>query len=262
MSLFSSAIIEDINVMHKARLASLAYFYFDYKDTHKQTRRDAISSLLFQLSAQSDDCCDILYRLYLVHNSGAQMPSDGILTECLKNMLSLSSKAPTYIIMDAIDECPNTFGTPSPREQILDLIEDLIDLSLPNLRLCVTSRPEIDIQLVLEPLLRPHFRVSLHDAIEQKQDIADYIEAFVYSDRNMRRWREEDKKLVIEELTRRADGMSGPHYVPIRLAHIVYYPGFDGRIANWKSCDAVSHRVSAVLCTSSPKCWPRHTSVY
>ena len=262
MSLLSSAIIEDIKVMQETRLASMAYFYFDFKDMHKQTRRDAISSLLFQLSAQSDDCCDILYHLYLVHNSGAQMPSDGILTECLKNMLSLSSKAPTYIIMDAIDECPNTFGTPSPREQILDLIEDLIDLSLPNLRMCVTSRFEIDIQAVLEPLLPSHLRVSLHDEIGQKQDIANYIKTFVYSERHMRRWREEDKKLVIEELTRRADGMSGPHYAPIRLAHIIYYPGFDGRIASWKICDAVCHQVSAMLCTSSPICWPRHTSVY
>jgi hypothetical protein len=232
MSLLSSAIIEDIKVMHEARLASMAYFYFDFRDVHKQTRRDAISSLLFQLSAQSDDCCDILCRLYSVHNSGAQMPSDGILTECLKNMLSLPSKAPTYIIMDAIDECPNTSGTPSPREQILDLVEDLIDLSLPNLRLCVTSRPEIDIQVVLEPLLPSHFRVSLHDATGQKKDIINYIHTFVYTDRNMRRWREEDKHLVIEVLTERANGMSGPHCAPIRLAHIVYYPGFDGRIAN------------------------------
>jgi len=29
----------------------------------------------------------------------------------------------------------------------------------------------------------------------------------VYSDRNMRRWRDEDKKLVVETLTEKADGM-------------------------------------------------------
>ncbi|KAF8461786.1 hypothetical protein DFH94DRAFT_687010, partial [Russula ochroleuca] len=209
MSLLSSAIIEDIKVMHRARLASIAYFYFDFKDIHKQTHRDAISSLLFQLSDQSDDCRNILHRLYSVHNSGAQMPSDGILAGCLKDMLSPPSRlseAPMYIIMDAIDECPNTSATPSPREEILDLIEGLIGLS-PNLRLCVTSRSEIDIQVVLKPLLPSRFRVSLHDESGQKQDIADYIRAFVYSDRKMRRWKEEDKELVIKVLTERADGM-------------------------------------------------------
>jgi hypothetical protein len=264
MSLLSSAIIEDIKVMHRARLASIAYFYFDFKDIHKQTHRDAISSLLFQLSDQSDDCRNILHRLYSVHNSGAQMPSDGILAGCLKDMLSPPSRlseAPMYIIMDAIDECPNTSATPSPREEILDLIEGLIGLS-PNLRLCVTSRSEIDIQVVLKPLLPSRFRVSLHDESGQKQDIADYIRAFVYSDRKMRRWKEEDKELVIKVLTERADGMSGPHCAHIRLTHIVYYPGFDGRIANWNSCDTVSHQVFAVSWMSYPKRWTRHTSVY
>ena len=135
MSLLSSAIIEDVKVMYNAGSALMAYFYFDFRDTHKQNLRDTISSLIFQLSTQSDDCLDKLYNLYSVHNSGAQMPSDGILTECLKNMLSLQSQLPTYIIMDAIDECPNTSGMPSPREEILDLVEQLVNLRLPNLRL-------------------------------------------------------------------------------------------------------------------------------
>ena len=229
--------------MHETRLA-MAYFYFDFRDNFKQTRRDAISSFLFQLSTQSDDCRDILYDLYSVHNSGAQMPSDGILTECLKNMLSLPSQLPTYIIMDAIDECPNTSGMPSPREEILDLVEQLVNLRLPNLRLCVTSRPEFDIKHVLGSLTL--LRVSLHDEAGQKQDIADYIRAVVHSDESMRRWRDEDKELVIVVLTKRADGMSEPHYAPILLAHIVYYPGFGGCLACWRCSVAAPQQVCAV----------------
>jgi hypothetical protein len=155
----------------------------------------------------------------------------------------MPNEVPMYIIMDAIDECSNTSGMPSPREEILDLVKELIGLSLPNLRLCVTSRSEFDIQVALEPLTT--LRVSLHDEIGQKQDIANYIETFVYSDRSMRRWREEDKKLVIYDLTKRADGMSGLHCAPIHFAHIVCYSGFDGWFACWKPCDAVSHQISA-----------------
>jgi hypothetical protein len=205
MSLHSSAIIEDIEDLRKARLASMAYFYFDFRDIHKQSRRDMVSSLLFQLSSQSNRRHEILYRLYLAHSSGPdsdpQRPSNGILTECLKDMLPMRSDVPMYIIMDAIDECPNTSGMP----EVLDLVEELIGLSLPNLRLCVTSRSESDIRIALEPL--SPFRVSLHDEIGQKQDIANYIKAVVYSDPKMRRWRVEDKELVINVLTERADGV-------------------------------------------------------
>jgi hypothetical protein len=35
----------------------------------------------------------------------------------------------------------------------------------------------------------------------------DYISSVVYSDMKMRRWREEDRNLVIETLTERANGM-------------------------------------------------------
>jgi hypothetical protein len=51
--------------------------------------------------------------------------------------------------------------------------------------------------------------VSLHDQTGQKEDIADYIRSVVYSNSEqiMRRWRVEDKELVVETLSERADGM-------------------------------------------------------
>jgi hypothetical protein len=49
--------------------------------------------------------------------------------------------------------------------------------------------------------------VSLHNQSGQKKDIVDYVGSVVYSDKKMRRWREEDRELVIEMLSERADGM-------------------------------------------------------
>jgi hypothetical protein len=60
-------------------------------------------------------------------------------------MLTLPDQGPVYLIMDALDECPDTSDIPSAREQVLDLVKDLVGLQLPNLHLCVTSRPEVDI---------------------------------------------------------------------------------------------------------------------
>src|SRR6202167_5444953 len=96
---------------------------------------------------------------------------------------------------------------PSPRDEVLQLVKELVDLDLQELHICATSRPEVDIRAVLEPLA---FRsISLHDETGQKSDIDEYVRSIVYSSTSpaMRRWRAEDKNLVIETLTERADGM-------------------------------------------------------
>jgi len=183
----------------------MAYFYFDFKDVDKQKLQDFLPSLLIQLSARSDPCCDILSRLYSSHDRGVRKPDDRAMIECLQEMLTLDEQRPTYIILDAIDECPLRSSVGSPREEVLDFINELVGLQLPNVHICVTSRPEVDIQVILGPLA-PH-PVSLHNQSGQKQDIADYVRSFVETDRRMRRWRDEDKDLVIKTLPKKADGM-------------------------------------------------------
>ncbi len=204
-STFSSSIIEDIIALRDAGRASMVYFYFDFSDVDKQMLHNLLPSQLIQLSSQSDSCCDILSRLFSAHGRGVREPSDRAMVECLKEMLVLDTQQPTYIIMDALDECPNSSTVPSPREEVLQFVDELVGLHLPNVHICVTSRPEPDIQAFLEPLTsRP---LSLHDESGQQQDIADYVTSFVHSDRRMRRWREEDKNLVIKTLSEKANGM-------------------------------------------------------
>ena len=195
--------------MCEAGNASIAYFYFDFRDANKQRLRDLVHSLLTQLSACSGPCCVILSDLYFAHDKGKNQPSDSNLVKCLKQMLTLLStdQRPTYLIIDALDESPNTSGIPSSREKVLWFVKELVELRLPNLRICITSRPEIDIRDVLKPLTS--LRVSLHDQSGQKQDIEDYVKSVVYSNSEpiMKRWRTEDKELVVEVLSERADGM-------------------------------------------------------
>jgi hypothetical protein len=189
--LVRSAIIQDIERMHAAGLAMMAYYYFDFRDVKKQDCYGFLSSLVSQLSADSDACYN--------------MPDVDALKECLTEMLNLPGQGPIYIIADALDECPNSSGTPSAREEVLEFVEELVSLGLPDVHLCVASRPEMDIQMVLEPLTT--LTISLHDEIGQQEDIVAYIKFVVYSDRNMRRWKEEDKRLVVDTLSEKADGM-------------------------------------------------------
>ena len=147
----------------------------------------------------------MLYRVYQTHNNGAHKPTDDVLIQNLKEALTSFNDGPIYIIVDAIDECPNTFGLPRPRKLVLDLVKNLVGLSLPNLHLCVTSRPEFDIRTALEPLTS--HQVSLHDETGQKKDIVEYVRSVVHSDTRMGHWRDEDQNMVIETLSDRADGM-------------------------------------------------------
>ena len=205
MVLASSTIIENIDSMRKSGLASLAFFYCDFREDQKRDLRGLLSSVLAQLCHQSDSYCQILSTFYSEHANGSKLPSDDGLLRCLKDVLKVPRQAPVYLIVDGLDECSNTPGFPSSREKILMLFEDLIDSQLPNLRICVTSRREIDIVVALEPLT---FRsVSLHDASGQSEDIENYIKSVVNTDRNMRRWNAADRELVIDVLIRKSDGM-------------------------------------------------------
>ena len=190
--------------MRKAGLASLAFFYCDFREDQKRGLRGLLSSLLVQLCHQSDFYYDTLTKFYSEYAEGSRDPSDDALAAYSMELLELPGLAPVYVIVDALDECPKS-GVASPREEVLNLIEELINSQIPNLRICVTSRPEPDIKDVLDPLV---FRsVSLHDENGQKKDIDDYIKWVINTNRKSKRWKAEDKQLVIGVLSKKADGM-------------------------------------------------------
>jgi hypothetical protein len=201
----SSTIIEEIETMRKSGLASLAIFYCDFREDRKKDLRGLVSSVLVQLCRQSDSYAAILSEFFSEHENGYREPSDDALVRCLKDLLGLPGQAPIFLIVDALDECPNIPSLSSPREKVLILLEDLIDSRFPNTRICVTSRPEADIKPALEPLY--FLAVSLHDESGQVEDIMNYIKSVVNTHRNMRRWKPEHKQLVINVLTERADGV-------------------------------------------------------
>ena len=193
--------------MRQSRPSLIAYYYFDFKDASKRGVRGLLTSLLFQLVDDSALCWDVLHELYTLCRCGFEQPSDVALAGCLQRMLESSGQLPVFIIVDALDECPNTACTPSAREKVLNFLEDLVGSNHSNLFICVTSRPEQDIQIVLNPLTSASRRVSLHEEGGQREDIKSYVHSFVHKDRTMRRWREEDRNLVIATLIERAGGM-------------------------------------------------------
>jgi hypothetical protein len=159
-----------------------------------------------QLSNESDRFTEVLSCLYSTHGDGFRQPSQDSLMQCLKNMLRLPGQGTIYVIIDALDESPNNSGLTSLRAEVLGVVQDLVELALPHFHICVTSRPEMDIGEALEPMTK-HF--SLHDQSGQNQDIVNYVTSVVNSHPKMRKWRHEDRALVVNTLTERANGMYG-----------------------------------------------------
>jgi hypothetical protein len=193
--------------MRKCGLAWLAFFYCDFRDDDKKNLRGLLSSLLVQFCHFSDSYSAVLSDFYLEHDNGLRRPSDDALIGCLKRMLKHPGQAPRYIIIDGLDECPDTLGAgnTSSRQKVLDFVEELVNLHLANLHICITSRPEADIKNCLDIL--PFSRISLNDESGQMMDIVNYVNFVVNTDPRMTSWRRADREQVIEVLTTRADGM-------------------------------------------------------
>jgi hypothetical protein len=200
-----STIIDNIDAMRNAGLASLAFFYCNFREDKKKGLRGLLSSLLIQLCHQSDTYYETLLKFHKEYANGSRHPSDNALAKCLKNLLELPGLAPVYLIVDALDECPDTGAIPSPRQDVLNLIGELIKSQIPNLRICVTSRKETDIKTFLDPFI---FRsVSLHDESGQQRDIEEYIKLVINTSPKNSSWKEKHKRQVIRVLTNKADGM-------------------------------------------------------
>ena len=167
--------------------------------------RGLLSCFLAQLYHQSDSYFDILSKFYLKHDKGSHSPSDNALAGCLKDLLNLPGLAPVYLIVDALDECPNPSVVRSPRIEVLSLIEELVKTQIRNLRVCVTSRPELDIKDALYPLI--FHSISLHDEGGQKRDIEDYVKSVINTRPKKGSWKEEHRKLAIDILIKKSNGM-------------------------------------------------------
>jgi hypothetical protein len=85
-------------------------------------------------------------------------------------MFSYRTVFPCFSIrptMDAVDEPYCTAGlarVPSPQEEVLEFVDEIVSLHPPNVHIRVTSRPEHDIQPVpkhLAPCMMPRLTVSL-----------------------------------------------------------------------------------------------------
>ena len=123
---------------------AVAYFYFDFNNSDKQTTEKLIRSLIVQLLAQCQQSSESLQSAYSRSQNGQNQPTIEDLTMFLHQMLENFNGS--YILLDALDECTD-------REGLLEFIKVLMDWNIHGIHVLATSRKEHDIGTSLEPLV-------------------------------------------------------------------------------------------------------------
>jgi hypothetical protein len=92
--------------------------------------------------------------------------------DCLKSMLSTSPL--TFLVIDALDECPERVRA----ESLLPFLRDLVALDIGHLRVLVTSRPDPDIRVCMDVIST--YSLDLGGVEERVDDLARYIDQDLY----------------------------------------------------------------------------------
>jgi len=174
-------------------------FYFDSRDTDKQTLDSVLRSLIEQLFRERPEASQSLHHLWASHGGGNRRPSTASLQSALQSMLSGAGSV--SIVLDALDES-------TTRHEILNRLRILVKSETTDCRLLITSRREKDIESALQSWTRVEDRVSMQRS-EVNKDIRAYIESRVRNGDELRRWHSRPD-LMIEidmKLNEKAHGM-------------------------------------------------------
>lgn len=156
----SSTIIDTL----RARAEPLAFFHFDTNNSEQLKVTQLLCSLVSQLSGQGPSPDKILDALWSSYSDGRLLPPDSeLLSQALIPILKEFTK-PVYIVLDALDECPE-------RDYLLTTITAILDADLPNVHLLLTSRPEVPRGSTA--LAQHAISISLQD--NTHQDIESYL---------------------------------------------------------------------------------------
>jgi hypothetical protein len=135
-----------------------------------------------------------LYENYQ-HN---QPPTDQLMS-AFKS--TISDAGEVYILMDALDECPEKNGE---RSELCAMLQDILEWKKQNVHILAVSRKENDLNEMLEPLctIGP---ISLESRIID-EDIEKFIKNQLSTDRKLKQWPLETQ-LEIEERLSNSAGM-------------------------------------------------------
>ena len=197
--LSSTVITELLRQCSHSSGSSLAYFFFDFSDYDKQQCDQAIRSIIKQLYTQSYDAMREVENLFSSCQDGQTSADIAALTTTLQAVIQKSG--PTYIILDALDECADIVD-------LLVVIQKIVEADFPGLHLLCTSRWLTNIEETLQNLTTSDRMIQIQSKLVDI-DISGYVSYRLQTDPKLRRWqhRPDIHEEIRTALSEKADGM-------------------------------------------------------
>lgn len=179
---------------------SLAYFYCSFTDTKKQNPLNLIGSLVAQIVKNLPRIPNTLLKLHDQHRKEGFSMDD--MKKEFQSILKLSGQ--TFVVIDALDECPKG-DIDKSRSKVLALLIELLGWALPNLHILVTSRREPDIDKALTSLENlSSISIQTHQV---QPDIHKYIKSQLANDPEVKNYPSLIKEEIENTLAEQAHGM-------------------------------------------------------
>ena len=194
----SSTVIQAVmDSIRRSPQSAHTYFYFDFNDIEKQQSDKLVRSLIVQLSTQCTDIPEEIRMLYANLQNGQRQPTSLALRTTLHQVIGRLQN--TYVIIDALDECGD-------REDLLELIKELVHANLNHLHVLVTSRREEDIEVSLGSLIKDDDQICIQSGLVDA-DIHVHIRERLQHDTRLSKWPPNVQVEIEETLMKGANGM-------------------------------------------------------
>ena len=160
----SSLVIDRLCDQARGRKAAVACFYFDFAARKEQSPASMLGALLKQVVSGMEEIPEEIAQVYENHKKviDGRGPQ---LADIVKMLQATTSRKPTFICIDALDECAAGY-----RIKLLCSLDKVLQRS-PSTRVFTTGRPHIQAE-VEKRLSR---RVTTICITPKKHDIISYL---------------------------------------------------------------------------------------
>ena len=167
----SSLVVDRLSDQAKRQNIAVTCFYFDFAARKEQSATSILGSLLKQIVSGMERILEGMLRAFknqkeAIGGCGPQ------LVDIVKLLQALTSSQPTFICIDALDECVGV-----QRRRVLDSLNQILEKS-PRTRIFVTGRPHI-LAEIEKGLAR---KVACLSVSPRKGDIITYLLARLSED--------------------------------------------------------------------------------
>ena len=194
----SSTIIEEIRAFCTSRQShQVGYYYFSFNEPVTQKAESMLRSLMLQLLKSRSCIPDAIMDLYSRYEHEKPPLSD--LLGCFRAIIETSGQ--TYLLIDALDECP---AENKQRAMLIAMLDDIHQWRLHNLHILVTSRKEPDLSDLDRMVTFP--AIDIQESLVDS-DIRLHVQRQLQNDPTLSRWPLATKADIEIHITQGAHGM-------------------------------------------------------